>query len=158
MADNHGVYLNKDGNEIESITFVEGHDWFVVKPDKRGFEGSVREVVAGSPVDFEQSAYNTFSIGGGRVKCANHDARQQGAENRQDSVVATDNVIDSVTRDRIMEYFKRHPEDAKPFREQDIKLTIMNEQSANIGQLEEYPSQFRACPADKKNVIVERMK
>ncbi|MES2985458.1 MAG: hypothetical protein V4735_09755 [Pseudomonadota bacterium] len=75
----------------------------------------------------------------------------------EDKVNASNSVVDAVTRERIQGFSKQHPELADKLRTSGIAVTMTDDKPLTLEQVEKTPSQFRACPAGKPGIVVEKL-
>lgn len=77
----------------------------------------------------------------------------------RNSVRATNNVVDDVTRERIQSFAKDHPELAAKLRASQAQITTIQGTPVTLAQVENTSSQFRACPeAQRQNgMVVEKL-
>lgn len=74
------------------------------------------------------------------------------------NVAATGAVVDSVTRNEVQEYLRRHPSIRDQLSQMNATIVNLNDQPATTREVLSSQPNFVACPADRTDLTVQRLR
>lgn len=140
-------------SDFDITEFKDETTLFLVGRHRSGIKGYDIQVVDGSPRSY---VFGTTEGDTGMVYCAGRSAPGR-VWPFQNMVRVPDYVQEAVARERIAAFAAKHPDIAKQLKEENIQLTALDAKPATLAELEQYPSNYKACPIDKPDKIVERI-
>lgn len=148
--------------KVSQVSFGNASGETNLWPDTVGFTGKDTIVIAGNPHTMSVSALmkrdDSSKKLNGVVLCEGRKRNDWkvgfGAQTRDD-VKTSMHVVEATGRKRLEDFLTEHPAIEEYIKGIDPTITMLNGKPATYSELGKFPSQYTACPKDKKSTIVK---